>query len=153
MLTARGEKTDRIVGLEIGADDYLPKPFNPRELSARIRAILRRSKGAPAADGSRLRVGDVELDPSARLARKGGTEVELTGAEFDLLSVLLRNAGTVVSREELVRTVLSRPLTPYDRSIDTLTSNLRRKLGASPSGHERIKALRGVGYVYVRAEG
>lgn len=154
MLTARGEDVDRIVGLEIGADDYLAKPFNPRELVARIRAILRRSQAPrpPVAESEaeNLRVGDVELDVSGRTVRRAGDEVELTGAEFDLLTILLRNAGQVVTREELVKQVLGRPLTPLDRSIDTLVSNLRRKLGHASDGVERIKSLRGIGYVYTR---
>lgn len=160
MLTARGEDLDRIVGLELGADDYLPKPFNPRELSARIRAILRRAIGqssghadaVAARDGvvpsNLLRVGDVELDAGARTVLRGEDNVELTGAEFDLLCVLLKQAGSVVTREELVRTVLNRPLTSYDRSIDTLVSNLRRKLGPAANNGERIKAVRGIGYIY-----
>ena len=157
MLTARGDDVDRIVGLEIGADDYLPKPFNPRELVARIRAILRRAKSVPPSPApvpsatpapEVLRVGDVELDAGARQVRRDGQGVELTGAEFDLLSVLIKSAGRVVTREELVRQVLDRPLTAFDRSIDTLVSNLRRKLGHSVGGTERIKAVRGSGYVY-----
>ena len=150
MLTARGDDVDRIVGLEIGADDYLPKPFNPHELVARIRAILRRSaavKDAPEI----LREGDLELDGGARTVRCAGEPVALTGAEFDLLALLLRRAGQVVPREELVQTVLGRPLLGYDRSIDTLVSNLRRKLGAHPDDAERLRAVRGVGYVYTRS--
>lgn len=154
MLTARGDDIDRIVGLEIGADDYLAKPFNPRELVARIRAVLRRTQAPPAAapesDSERLRVGDIELDSAARLVRREGEMVDLTGAEFDLLVILLRRAGQVVTREELVRQVLGRSLTPLDRSIDTLVSNLRRKLGHARDGVERIKSLRGIGYVYTR---
>ena len=154
MLTARGDDVDRIVGLEIGADDYLPKPFNPRELVARIRAVLRRTQAppvdAPESEADHLRVGDIELDIAARLVRRDGEAIDLTGAEFDLLTILLRNAGQVVTREELVRHVLGRSLTPLDRSIDTLVSNLRRKLGHSREGVERIKSLRGIGYVYTR---
>ncbi|HEX9997185.1 MAG TPA: response regulator transcription factor [Abditibacterium sp.] len=152
MLTARGEDLDRIVGLEIGADDYLAKPFNPRELSARIRAILRRVQTVPAAGESQtLHVGDVEIDFGARLARQNGNLIDLTGAEFDLLVLLLQKAGTVVTKLDLVRAVLGRELSPYDRSIDTLVSNLRRKLGrdiANAPGVERIKAVRGNGYIY-----
>jgi two-component system response regulator CpxR len=164
MLTARGDDVDRIVGLEIGADDYLPKPFNPRELVARIQAILRRTKpdsertepstemipAAPAPEPEVLRVGDIEMDLGARMVRRAGEVVELTGAEFDLLSVLLRSAGRVVTREEMVRSVLGRSLMPFDRSIDTLTSNLRRKLGHHVDEVERIKSVRGIGYVYAR---
>jgi len=152
MLTARGEDVDRIVGLELGADDYLPKPFNPRELVARIRAILRRAKpeldDAPATR-ERLRVGDVELDAAARLARRGGQALELTAVEFDLLSALLRAAGSVVTRDEIAKGVFGRKFMAYDRSIDMHISNLRRKLGHDRDGLERIKTVRSVGYIYV----
>lgn len=154
MLTARGDDIDRIVGLEIGADDYLPKPFNPRELVARIRAILRRSQAPrtvePENQSTQLHIGDITLDSAARSVRRNNEIVDLTGAEFDLLAILLRNAGQVVTREELVKQVLGRPLTPLDRSIDTLVSNLRRKIGPTSDGLERIKSLRGIGYVYTR---
>ncbi len=154
MLTARGDDIDRIVGLEIGADDYLAKPFNPRELVARIRAVLRRTQATPVAvpesEAERLRVGDIELDIAGRMVKRSGETIDLTGAEFDLLTILLRNAGQVVTREELVKHVLGRSLTPLDRSIDTLVSNLRRKLGHASDGVERIKSLRGIGYVYTR---
>jgi DNA-binding response OmpR family regulator len=153
MLTARGNEQDRILGLEMGADDYLAKPFNPRELSARIEAILRRS----AADLAEIRPGpiervvveDVELDEGARVARLAGQAVDLTTVEFDLLETMLRSAGRVLSREEMVRGVLSREFSPFDRSIDTHVSNLRRKLGPRPDGLERIKGVRGIGYLYV----
>lgn len=156
MLTARGDDVDRIIGLELGADDYLPKPFNPRELAARIRAIMRRmamrehaaNKHTP---GERLVVGDVEVDLGARQVRRGGQLVELTGAEFDLLEVLMRSAGSVVNRKELFRIVLDRDPAPMDRSIDMHVSHLRRKLGHEHGGVERIKAMRGVGYVYTCA--
>jgi DNA-binding response OmpR family regulator len=153
MLTARGDDVDRIVGLEIGADDYLPKPFNPRELVARIHAILRRSSHAAGTAGTasstgRLVVGDVELDPGSRTVRRGGEPVELTGVEFSLLEVLLLAAGRVVEREELSRTVLGRRLMPYDRSIDMHVSNLRKKLGHTSGQQDRIKAVRGFGYIY-----
>jgi DNA-binding response OmpR family regulator len=149
MLTARGDDVDRIVGLEIGADDYLAKPFNPRELVARISAILRRVRAAtPAASPERLVAGDVELQTGARQVHCAGRELELTGAEFTLLEVLVRNAGRVVTRDELSRLVLGRRLMPFDRSIDMHVSNLRKKLGPGPGGSERIKTVRGVGYVY-----
>jgi len=151
MLTARGEDVDRIVGLELGADDYLPKPFNPRELVARIRAILRRLE--PRAPGGLLALGDLELDPGAREVRRGGEPVRLTGAEFSLLEALLRRAGTVVTREALYREVLGRRPSPFDRSLDVHVSALRRKLGPLPDGRERIKTVRGVGYLYVRPAG
>lgn len=150
MLTARGEAVDRIVGLEIGADDYLPKPFNPRELVARVHAILRRTARAEAgaAAVARIVVGDVELDPGGRTVRCHGKAVELTGVEFNLLEALLRAAGRLVEREELSKTVLGRRLQPYDRSIDMHVSNLRKKLGHSSGAYERIKTVRGMGYIY-----
>ena len=152
MLTARGDEQDRILGLEMGADDYLPKPFNPRELCARIEAILRRSRPEPAAveprTGDRVVVDDVSMDTGARVVRRGGEPIDLTTVEFDLLKVFLRLAGRVIPRDELVRTVLSRAFSPFDRSIDTHVSNLRRKLGPTPDGLDRIKGVRGVGYQY-----
>ena len=150
LLTARGEDVDRIVGLEIGADDYLPKPFNPRELVARIRAILRRTRNAPQIDPipDVIRVGDIELDPATRTVRQKGTRIEFTSVEFNLLEVLLREAGRVVAREELVDTVLSRKFSPFDRSIDMHISKVRKKLGDSDTGTELIKTVRGVGYIF-----
>jgi two-component system response regulator CpxR len=157
MLTARGEEVDRIVGLEMGADDYLPKPFNPRELTARMRAVLRRSErdGAGAESGrvEVLEVGDLALDLGARTVRVSGDDVRLTGIEFGLLEVLVRGAGTVVGRDGLSRDVLGRRATPFDRSLDVHLSNLRRKLGPRPDGTERIKTVRGVGYLYVKPAG
>ncbi len=152
ILTARGDDVDRIVGLEIGADDYLGKPFNPRELVARIRAVLRRSTAPPlgAAATSKVVVGDVELDPSARTVRRSGTPLELTSVEFALLELLLRSAGQVVTREQITKDVLGRMFMPYDRSIDMHVSKLRRKLGETRDGEERIKTVRGVGYIYAR---
>ncbi len=149
MLTARGEEVDRIVGLEMGADDYLPKPFNPRELVARIRAVQRRAGGAPggAAGVDLVAVGDVELAPGTRTARRGGEVVALTSVEFSLLEALLRRAGRVVSREDLAVAALGRPLSAYDRSVDVHVSSLRRKLG----DRERIKTVRGAGYLYTRS--
>jgi len=154
MLTARGEDVDRIVGLEMGADDYLPKPFNPRELVARMRAVLRRT-AAPEGPGASslievLTVGDLALDPGARVARRGGEEVALTGTEFSVIEVLVRAAGQVVSRDELSRLALDRRSSAFDRSLDVHISSLRRKLGALPGGRERIKTVRGVGYLYVK---
>ena len=152
LLTARGEDVDRIVGLEIGADDYLPKPFNPRELVARIRAILRRAK--PPKPGEAvpeiLSVGDVELDPATRSVTRDGQPVELTSVEFNLLEVLLREAGRVVTRERLVNAVLSRKFMPFDRSIDMHVSKVRRKLGDSDESGDHIKTIRGVGYMFAR---
>ena|SRR5437763_1974340 len=151
MLTARGEDVDRIVGLEIGADDYLAKPFNPRELTARIRAILRRvqPEGAERKDApATLNVGDIEMATGTRLVRRAGRPVELTVVEYDVLEKLLRAAGQIVTREELVRDVLGRTLSPFDRSIDMHISNLRKKLGHKLGAVERIKTVRGVGYIY-----
>jgi len=152
MLTARGDDLDRILGLEIGADDYLPKPFNPRELAARLRAILRRTQRTAESSSStpvRLRVGDVELDRGARTVRRGDAPVELTSVEFDLLDALLSSVGQVMTRDTLVRTVLGREFSPFDRSIDVHIANLRRKLGRL-ADVERIKSIRGVGYLYAR---
>ncbi|HTA44973.1 MAG TPA: response regulator transcription factor [Bryobacteraceae bacterium] len=147
MLTAKGDTQDRVRGLEMGADDYLPKPFEPAELVARIRAILRRSaRQMPA--GQALTIGDIQLDAGARMARQDGIPVDLTTVEFDLLSALMRAAGAAVSRQDLVRTVLGRDFSPFDRSIDTHVCNLRRKLGPLSGGGERIKGLRGTGYLY-----
>src|SRR6202451_1578316 len=151
LLTARGEDVDRIVGLEIGADDYLPKPFNPRELVARIRAILRRTRGdksSPAAPAI-VRVGEIELDPATRCVRRDGQPVDLTSVEFNLLEVLLREAGRVVPRERLVNAVLSRKFSPFDRSIDMHVSKVRKKLGDTEND-EHIKTIRGVGYIFAR---
>ena len=145
MLTARGDTHDRIQGLELGADDYLPKPFDPAELVARIRAILRRA--APPSI-SALAVGDLELDGGSRTVRRRGLPVDLTTVEFDLLATLMRAAGSTVSREDLVRSVLRREFSPFDRSIDTHVCNLRRKLGPAEGGGERIKGVRGAGYLY-----
>lgn len=161
MLTARGDDVDRIVGLEIGADDYLPKPFNPRELIARIQAILRRVRPArqdaaaaqpsETATPQRLAVGDVEADTGTRQVWLGGRPVELTNVEYEILVLLLSSAGLVVTREALVRTVLGRELSVFDRSIDMHISHLRKKLGHRAGDAERIKTVRGVGYVYARA--
>jgi two-component system response regulator CpxR len=153
ILTARGDDVDRIVGLEIGADDYLPKPFNPRELLARIRAILRRAQGGPGIAGAPpepVVIGDVEIDPGARIVRRGGEEIELTAVEFALLEALVRSAGQVITRDQLVSAVLGRRFVAYDRSIDMHVSKLRRKLGPQPDGSDRIKTIRGVGYTYAR---
>ncbi|HSS20599.1 MAG TPA: response regulator transcription factor [Pyrinomonadaceae bacterium] len=154
MLTARGDDVDRIVGLEIGADDYLPKPFNPRELTARIRAILRRAQAEDSATlniATTVSVGDVELDSGTRAVSRGGDNVELTSVEFDLLEKLMRAAGRIVTREELSKQVLGRSSSPFDRSIDMHISNLRRKLGRQAGTNERIKTVRGVGYIYAQS--
>ncbi len=154
ILTARGDDVDRIVGLEIGADDYLPKPFNPRELLARARAILRRAHAEPQQPGApmeKVAIGDVELDPASRVVRRGGQPVDLTSVEFALLEALMRAAGQVVTREQLAQTVLGRRFMPYDRSIDVHVSKIRRKLG-DHGDSDRIKTIRGVGYVFTRPE-
>src|SRR5256714_8135380 len=158
MLTARGEDVDRIVGLEIGADDYLPKPFNPRELVARINAVLRRVERRTAGVGAsqvesapeRIEVGDVEVDAGTRVVRRAGEVVELTNVEYEILVMLLSSAGRVVTREDLVRTVLGRELSVFDRSIDMHISHLRKKLGHRVGEAERIRTVRSVGYVYAR---
>ena len=152
MLTARGDDVDRIVGLEMGADDYLPKPFNPRELVARIRAIKRRVESVTMKTASEydiMTAGEVELDPGTHTVVCAGQQVILTGAEFALLAVLLRSAGRVVSRETICEEVLGRPFSPFDRSVDVHVSNLRKKLGRHPDGRERIKTVRGVGYLFI----
>ncbi len=152
MLTARGHDTDRIMGLESGADDYLPKPFHPRELLARIRAILRRTQSSSAAIESSIQAGDVTLDPRTRTVRVEGELIDLTSAEFDLLRILLVAAGRVVTREELFRAVLGREFSVFDRSIDNHISSLRKKLGSRVNGIERIKSVRGTGYIYAGLE-
>lgn len=151
MLTARGDDIDRIVGLELGADDYLPKPFNPRELVARIRAIQRRTE-APTAHADKrapeLTVGDVVLCPVSRTVKRGDEKVDLTSVEFTLLEVFLSHAGEVIDRESLVEQALGRRLSAYDRSIDVHVSALRKKLGHYSGKTERIRTIRGVGYLY-----
>jgi DNA-binding response OmpR family regulator len=142
-----------ILGLEIGADDYLPKPFNPRELAARIHAVLRRTIAPvpatpPASPAEHLHLGDIDFDPATRTVLRSTDEIELTSAEFDLLAAFLRSPGVVLGREALAQQVLGRDLVPFDRSLDVHVSNLRRKLGALPDGRERIKSIRGVGYLY-----
>jgi len=147
ILTARGEDIDRILGLEIGADDYVPKPFNPRELIARIRAILRRSSGTAASSGPLVN-GDIRLDPQSREASFKDIPLNLTSVEFSLLEMLLRQAGHVVTREQLTESALGRKLGPFDRVIDVHVSNIRKKLGPSENG-QRIKSIRGSGYLLV----
>lgn len=153
MLTARGDDMERIVGLEIGADDYLPKPFNPRELAARIRAILRRAHLENETDqihAEKFKVDDLEISTSARSAKRDGEDLQLTSVEFDLLVALLKEAGRIVKKEDLSRKVLERDLSPFDRSLDMHISNLRKKLGKRADGSEedRIKTIRSVGYIY-----
>jgi two-component system response regulator CpxR len=155
MLTARGQEVDRIVGLEVGADDYLAKPFSARELLARMHAVLRRTRAAPTGAGEPgagdvLAVGDIVMDVRARTVRRTGQVVALTSVEFDVLRVLLAAAGDVVSRDELARQALQREHSPFDRSIDNHVSSLRKKLGPRIGDVERIKAVRNAGYVYAR---
>ena len=147
MLTAHGEDVDRIVGLELGADDYLPKPFNPRELAARIRAVLRRHEQRPAAPSSRLEVNGVVLDAGTREVLSHGKPVDLTTFEFDILEMLMRSAGRVLSRDTLMENFYNRKATPFDRSIDMHISHLRKKL---EQGDNLIKTIRGVGYQFCR---
>jgi two-component system response regulator CpxR len=154
MLTARGDDVDRIVGLELGADDYLSKPFNPRELVARIRAILRRTqadvRAEPERPPERVIVDDVAMDLGRHVVRRAGVPVELTAVEFGVLEVLLRAAGSVVRRDDLSQSALGRRLLPFDRSIDVHVSRLRKKLGRRLDGGDRIATLRAVGYMYTR---
>ena len=150
MLTARGDENDRISGLEGGADDYLPKPFNPRELLARMRAILKRKGDHGVADP--LKVADLEIHRKPRRVFRLGAEIPLTGAEFDVLLVLAQSAGRVLSREEIAKAALGRPLGLFDRSIDNHISNLRKKLGASVDPVERIRNVRGSGYIFIADE-
>jgi two-component system response regulator CpxR len=150
MLTAHGADVDRIVGLELGADDYLAKPFNPRELVARIRAVLRRfSSRDTDTPNHPVSVGPLRLDPATFDVTLSGQSVRLTGTELRLLEVLMRSVGQVQSRESLTERVLGRRLTPYDRSIDTHVSNLRRKLGLGENGMPEIRSIRGAGYVLI----
>ncbi len=146
MLTARGDDMDKIVGLEIGADDYLPKPFNPRELVARLRAILRRfsqTEDLQAVTADKLQIDEVEISVSGRLAKRHNEVLFLTAVEFDLLAMLLKNAGNIVKKEELSLQILERRTSPFDRSLDMHISNLRKKLD-----NDRIKTIRSVGYIY-----
>jgi two-component system response regulator CpxR len=148
MLTARGEDVDRIVGLELGADDYLPKPFNPKELVARIRAILRRYAPRPPEPSSRVEANGVMLNPGTREVFSNGKPVELTTFEFDILELLMRSAGRVLSRDALMENFYSRKATPFDRSLDMHVSHLRKKL---ENGDALIKTIRGVGYQFAQS--
>lgn len=150
MLTARGDEADRISGLEAGADDYLPKPFSPRELLARMRAVLRRKE--PESASEILKIDDLEIYCKNRRVLQDDKELTLTGAEFDILLLLVRSAGKALSRSEIAEAGLGRPMAPIDRSIDNHISNLRKKLGPSINGRERIRSLRGTGYIYTGDE-
>jgi DNA-binding response OmpR family regulator len=148
MLTARGEDTDRILGLELGADDYLPKPCNPRELAARLRAILRRSQmSAEETPAPQLEAGQTCINPGDRSATYGGADLQLTSAEFNVLQILVNSAGTVVNKETLSRQALGRALSAYDRSIDVHVSKIRKKLSAL-GGDNLIVSVRGSGYQF-----
>jgi DNA-binding response OmpR family regulator len=147
MLTARGDNVDRIIGLELGADDYVPKPFNARELLARIRAVLRRERVSRHGP-ERLEVGDVVMDLGAREVRCGRKPVDLTTLEFDILEMLMRAAGRVLTRDQIMENLYDRSVSPFDRSIDLHVSHLRKKLG---SDVPRIKTVRGNGYQFIRA--
>jgi len=156
LLTARGEAVDRILGLEIGADDYLAKPFDPRELVARIRAVLRRTREAAsgAARGDHdevLKVGDIELSLGTRNVTCAGKAIDLTSVEFNVLELLLRNAGSVVTREQIAEVALGRPLNAFDRSVDVHVSRLRKKLGSFPGTEDLIRPIRGIGYFLAAA--
>ncbi len=151
MLTARGEDMERIVGLEIGADDYLPKPFNPRELVARLRAVLRRVESvrdAQKLSSEKILIEDIEISLSGRSVKVDDNLLSLTAIEFDLLVSLAKNVGKVVKKEDLSMDVLERELSPFDRSLDMHISNLRKKLGKREGGEARIKTIRSVGYIY-----
>ena len=148
MLTARVQQHDRILGLNTGADDYLPKPFDPDELLARIRAVLRRADAASWKSSAVITVGDMQVNTTTREVRVAGAPVELTAVEFDLLEMLMRSAGRVVSREEITAALFEREATPYDRFLDVHVSHLRKKLEGSGNA---IRAVRGVGYVFAGA--
>lgn len=151
MLTGRGEDIDRILGLEMGADDYLSKPCNPRELLARIRAVLRRAQLVPPEEGSaEIQIGEVNLNKSSRTVTAAETKLSLTTAEFDVLAVLMESAGSAVSRDTLTQEVLHRELSPYDRSIDVHVSRVRNVLRQAMPDQDMIVTIRGVGYQFVR---
>jgi two-component system, OmpR family, response regulator CpxR len=147
MLTARGEDIDRIVGLELGADDYLPKPFNPRELAARVRAILRRVEPREAPVAERLELNGVRLDPGSREVIVNGTRVDVTTLEFDILHTLMQSAGRVLSRDHLMEALYQRKASPFDRAIDVHISHLRKKIEGERT---LIRTVRGVGYQFCR---
>jgi two-component system response regulator RstA len=148
MITARGEEADRVMGLEIGADDYLPKPFSPRELLARIRALVRRARGQVGPSTKALTVGDLTLDAGARTAELDGVALDLTSYEFSLLYALVERAGRVLTREQLMELARGSAEEAFDRSIDVHISRLRSKLGDDSRRPKRIKTVRGVGYQY-----
>ncbi len=152
MLTARGDDVDRIVGLEMGADDYLSKPFNPRELLARVKAIMRRARDVAPQESAELEVGPYEANLKRREVLLNGQVLKLTNAEFTILVTLMRSPGEVVSRDALTRAALGRQLLPDDRSLDTHISNLRKKLSTNADQESPIRSIRGSGYVLIPAE-
>jgi two-component system, OmpR family, phosphate regulon response regulator OmpR len=152
MLTARGEPVDRIVGLELGADDYLPKPFEPRELLARLRAILRRRSRAMAPGEKPLTFGRLEIDTAAHVVRLDGVQCELTGYQFDLLVTLAKNAGRVLSRDAILDAVKGEQLESFDRSIDVHVSRIRAAIEDNPKKPRRVITVRGSGYVFAKAQ-
>lgn len=152
MLTAKGDPMDRIIGLELGADDYLPKPFEPRELLARVRAILRRRTDAPAATSTALRFGSLEIDRDARIITVAGTARELTSYQFDLLVALAERAGRVLTRDQIMEAVRGRELEAFDRSIDVHMGRIRAAIETDAKNPKRILTVRGVGYVFARQQ-
>lgn len=152
MLTAKGDPMDRIIGLELGADDYLPKPFEPRELLARVRAILRRRTDAPAATSTALRFGSLEIDRDARIITVAGTARELTSYQFDLLVALAERAGRVLTRDQIMEAVRGRELEAFDRSIDVHMGRIRAAIESDAKNPKRILTVRGVGYVFARQQ-
>jgi DNA-binding response OmpR family regulator len=153
MLTAKGDPMDRVVGLEIGADDYMPKPFEPRELLARIRAVLRRGAGDTAAGSAKmLQFGSLEIDRDARVVMVAGDKRELTSYQFDLLAVLAERAGRVLSREQIMEAVRGKELEAFDRSIDVHMGRIRAAIEADPKDPKRIVTVRGVGYVFAKQQ-
>jgi DNA-binding response OmpR family regulator len=153
MLTAKGDPMDRIIGLELGADDYLPKPFEPRELLARIRAVLRRrGDGATSPANATLRFGSLEIDRDARTVTVGGQPADLTSYQFDLLVALAERAGRVLTRDQIMEAVRGRELEAFDRSIDVHMGRIRAAIESDPKSPTRILTVRGVGYVFARQQ-
>ena len=152
MLTAKGDPMDRIIGLEIGADDYLPKPFEPRELLARVRAVMRRHGPGAGANGKTLAFGSLEIDRDARIVTVAGKPCELTSYQFDLLVALAERAGRVLTRDQIMEAVRGRELDPFDRSIDVHMGRIRAVIELDAKKPKRIRTVRGVGYVFARQQ-